>query len=135
MIVMRRPWVCTASAITALIAVAVAAYLWFWTYDGRQDIDLRRFVENDSPFMPGAHLATEELCGPELPCSQAVDSDTLTMFRFDSQDQASATASTFRDARLAGWIVVTFKENGLDEEERGDFMGALYCTHVASDPC
>jgi hypothetical protein len=133
--VVRRTWVFAAFGIAALVCTFIAFYVWFWSYDGRQDIDLLGYVENPDPYMPGAHLATEELCGSELPCIQAVDSDTLTMLRFETQQEAAAAASTFHDARLAGWIVVTFKPGGLSEAERSDFTATLYCVHVRNSPC
>jgi hypothetical protein len=81
-------------------------------------------------------LATKELCTRDWPCIQALDSDTLTMRRFEEADQAAAAGPALGgDVRLSGWIVVQFKDGGLSQAERNAFMSAQYCDHVGYDPC
>ncbi|MGX5653762.1 hypothetical protein ACWKWC_03215 [Geodermatophilus nigrescens] len=109
---------------------------WFLSYDGRSAIDLSSFVQDPGPSMPGAAMATADLCTTTLACIQGVDSTTLTLRRFDSAQQASAAAATLGgDVRFAGWIVVEFKPGALAEDNRSNFMSALYCLHVGPDPC
>ncbi len=36
--------------------------------------------------IPGARWATDELCGEDLRCIEALTSDTLTMYRFAERD-------------------------------------------------
>ncbi|MDT0278318.1 hypothetical protein [Blastococcus goldschmidtiae] len=80
-------------------AVAVAGFVWaMFFYDGRQDIDLAPWAEGErysSELMPGARWATGELCDSDLPCFQAVASETLTMYRFDHRQDAVAAAERF----------------------------------------
>jgi hypothetical protein len=125
-----------------LVAVAVSGWLvalvlgasFFVSYDGRQDIDLAGYLQD--PYLPGARLATDEVCDDEFPCVQALEAETATMARFDDQQEAAAWASTLGgDVRLAGWIVVRFEDGRLLEEQRSEFMAAFYCTHVGAGPC
>jgi hypothetical protein len=103
-------------------------------YDGRQDIDLRGFLGDtawERQMLPGAHLATEEICDDDLPCIQAVEAETLTMLRFARQEQAAAAAERYGDqAYLNGWIVVRFAPGALTADQRREFQGVLACTHV-----
>lgn len=130
----RMTWVALALS-GWLVALLIGGYMLLH-HDGRSAIDLRGYVENPSPYAPGARIATDELCDADRPCIHAVDSDTLTMRRFESAEQAAAAASTLGgDVRLSGWIVVNFEPGRLSEEERGEFMAAQYCDHVGYDPC
>ena len=104
-------------------------------YGGREDIDLGGWVQPGDPWtesmMPGTQWATDQLCGPELPCIQAVESDTLTMYRFAEREDAVAAARSFAgEAYLSGWIVVRFEPDGLTAAERREFAGSLDCIHV-----
>ncbi|WP_147251429.1 hypothetical protein [Blastococcus sp. TBT05-19] len=104
-------------------------------YDGRKHIDLAGWAEADDAWtremMPGARWATDELCSDELPCDQAVTSETLTMYRFDDHADAVAAAREFAgEAYKSGWIVVRFEPGALSREERQAFVGGLDCINV-----
>ncbi|RBY96323.1 hypothetical protein DQ237_10765 [Blastococcus sp. TF02-8] len=105
------------------------------SYDGRKQIDLAGWAESrdawDREMMPGARWATDELCTDDLPCSQAVTSDTLTMYRFADHADAVAAARRFAgEAYKSGWIVVRFEPGALDREDRQAFVGVLDCINV-----
>jgi hypothetical protein len=86
--------------------------------------------------MPGAQIATAGRCSVTVPCIQAVESDTMILRRFESAEQASATAAMLGgDVRLAGWILVEFKPGALSDDEKSEFLSSLYCLHVGPDPC
>jgi hypothetical protein len=124
----RREWVLLGVGIAGMLFGIFGLSGWLLSYDGRQDIDLVSYAQ---PFqlMPGARMATEDLCSDTVPCIEAVDSDTLTMPRFESAEQVSAVAAMLGGGvRLAGWIVVEFKPGGLSEDEKRNFAAALYCT-------
>ncbi len=129
-------------AVLVLVAVGLAA--WFaWAMfinDPRRDIDLSAWVNQDDAFhrelMPGARWATQELCGDELPCIQAVRSETLTMYRFTDRDEAEAATQRFgEDGYLTGWIVVRFEPAGLTPQQRDKFEYSVGCinTWVSED--
>ena len=102
--------------------------------DARPDLDLTAYL--DDSYAPGARIATDELCDADFPCIQALDSDTLTMRRFETAPEAAAAASMLGgDVRLSGWIVVTFTDGGLSADERAEFMAAQYCDHVGAGSC
>lgn len=134
---MRR-WVVAlgAGAVGAAVG-AGAVYLGSdaFLYGGREHVDLGGWVEREDAWtermMPNARWATEELCGPELPCMQAVQSDTLTMYRFDDREDAVAAARDLAgEAHLSGWIVVRFAPGALTAAERREFAYSLDCTNV-----
>ena len=129
-------------AIVAGIAWFGAVTLFVWAmlfYDGRQDIDLDSWASGDNYYgylMPGARWATDELCGSDVPCIQAVASETLTMYRFEYRELAQAAAEYWgEDAYLTGWIVVRFEPGGLSAENRDAFEGSVGCinTWVSED--
>ena len=131
----RHRW-CLLVGSLGLVGSLWFLFLWLSSYDGRKGIDPRSYVDRPSPSMPGARMATEELCDQALPCIQAVDSDTLTMRRFETGWEASAAAAALGgDTRLAGWIVVDFKDPGLDQDQRAEFASVLYCQHVGAGSC
>jgi hypothetical protein len=134
--VTRREWIFLGAAILGLL-VGLASLGWtLVNYDGRQDIDLDSFVESSELGLPGGRIATEDLCTEILPCVQAVDSDAMTLRRFDSAQEASAGAAALGgDVRVAGWILVEFTAGELSEAEKSDFMATLYCINVGPDPC
>ena len=120
-------------------AVVVALFGWFlWMllfYDGRQEIDLSSWVgpqtEFDREMMPNPRWSTDQLCDDTLPCSQAVTSDTLTMYRFEDRDDAVAAAESFgENGYLTGWIAVRYEPGGLDAEERADFEYGIGCINT-----
>ncbi len=132
----RREWILLAVAMVGVLFSLFGLSKWLLDYDGRQAIDLVGYVESPSRYMPEAEMATEDLCSDMVPCVQAVDSDSLTMRRFESAPQASAIAAMLGgDVRVAGWVLVAFKPGALTDEEKEDFISALYCTHVPHDPC
>ena len=101
------------------------------TFDPRRDIDLGAWVGAQDPWqqsvMPNARWATDELCA----CSQAVQSDTLTMYRFGDRDDAVAAARRFAgEAYLSGWIVIRFEPGALTRAQRSEFAAGLDCLHV-----
>jgi hypothetical protein len=129
-------------AIGAGIVWAAAVLLFVWAmlfYDGRQDIDLADWAEGDgfsADLMPGARWATDELCGSDVPCIQAVTSETLTMYRFEYRELAQAAAAYWgEDAYLTGWIVVRFEPGALSAQDRDAFEGSVGCinTWVSED--
>jgi hypothetical protein len=104
-------------------------------FGGRADIDLGGWAHPHDDWgramMPGARWATDQLCGADIPCSQAVRSDTLTMYRFTDRDDAVATARHLAgEAYLSGWIVVRFEPGGLTAAQRRDFVSTLDCIDV-----
>ncbi len=119
----------------ALGALAVHAGTDEFRYGGREDVDLGRWVTADDPWtrsvLPGARWATDELCGADLPCVQALRSDTLTMYRFADREDAVAAARGFAgEAHLSGWIVVRFEPGRLTAAERREFAAGLDCIGV-----
>ncbi len=118
-----------------LAGVAVLPFLHFF-YDGRQDIDLDRWAERQADgygleLMPDPRWATDELCDDDLPCIQAVTSDTLTMYRFARREHAVAAAESFGDdGYLTGWIAVRYEPGGLTEDERTDFEYGISCINT-----
>ena len=128
-------------AIVAGIAWVGAVALFIWAmlfYDGRQDLDLERWADGaeSGDMMPGARWATDELCGSDVPCIQAVTSETLTMYRFEYRELAQAAAAYWgEDAYLTGWIVVRFEPGALSAENRYAFEGSVGCinTWVSED--
>ena len=125
-------------AITGVVVVAlVAAVVFLATYDARRDIDLGRWVGAGDAWartmVPNARWATDELCRADLPCRQAVRSDTLTMYRFADRDDAVAAARRFAgEAHLSGWIVVRFQPGALTRSQRSEFAATLDCLHVGT---
>lgn len=126
-----------AGVVIGAMSGALAVYVVSddFRYGGREDIDLGRWVQPGDPWtdsmMPGARLATDQLCTSELPCIQAVESDTLTMYRFDEREDAVAAARSFAgEAYQSGWIVVRFEPDGLTAAERREFAGSLDCINV-----
>ena len=114
--------------------VAVLAYLFVF-YDGRQEIDLAGWVGPQSAYdremMPNPRWATDELCGDELPCIQAVTSDTLTMYRFARREHAIEAAESFGDdGYLTGWIAVRYEPGGLTESQRSGFQNGIACINT-----
>src|SRR4051812_21771318 len=112
--------------VAVVLLAAVLGWNWFHGHvDGRKDIDLRRWVAAEDAWtqslMPEARWATEEFCTDELPCSQAVTSRTLTLYRFAERDEAVAAAESFgEDGYLTGWIAVRYEPGGLTARERDD---------------
>ena len=114
--------------------IALLAYL-FYSYDGRQAIDLGSWVgpqtAYDREMMPNPQWATDELCDDDLPCIQAVTSDTLTLYRFARREHAVAAAESFGDdGYLTGWIAVRYETGALSESERYDFEYAISCINT-----
>ena len=123
------------AAVGAVVGAAVVHLLGDLQYGGREHIDLGSWVEADDAWtrdlMPGARWATDELCGSDLPCIQAVRSETLTMYRFDDREDAVAAARDLAgEAYLSGWIVVHFESGALTAEERREFAYGLDCINV-----
>ena len=119
----------------ALGALAVYVGTDDFLYGGRQHIDLDRWVGAEDAWtqsmMPGARRATDELCDADFPCIQAVQSDTLTMYRFADREDAVAAAREFAgEAYLSGWIVIRFESGGLTAAKRREFAASLDCINV-----
>jgi hypothetical protein len=127
----RVVWAIGAVVVAALVATVV----FLATYDARRDIDLGRWVDAGDAWtrtvVPTARWATDELCGADLPCRQAVRSDTLTMYRFADRDDAVAAARRFAgEAHLSGWIVVRFEPGAVTRSQRSELAAGLDCLHV-----
>jgi hypothetical protein len=134
--VTRREWLFLSIGIVGVLVGLFGLWRWLSDYDGRKAIDLATFVDPPDTYLPGARMATSSLCSDTVPCIQAVDSDTMTLRRFESAEQASATAAMLGgDVRLAGWILVEFKPGALSDEKKSEFLSSLYCLHVGPDPC
>ena len=81
--------------------------------------------------MPGARWASDEVCGDEFRCIQAVASDTLTMYRFPLREQAVAAAESFGDdGYLTGWIAVRYEPGALSESQRYEFEYSISCINT-----
>ena len=132
----RREWILLGAGVLGIL-VGLASLGWtLVNYDGRQNIDLETFVDSPHLGIPGSQIATEDLCSEVLPCVQAVDSDTMALRRFDSAQEASAGAAALGgDVRVAGWILVEFKDGALSDAGKSAFMSTLYCINVGPDPC
>ena len=122
-----------AGVVVGVALVAVVVFLA--TSDGRRLIDLGAWVGAQDPWqqsmVPNARWATDELCDADLPCTQAVQSDTLTMYRFLDRDDAVAAARRFAgEAHLSGWIVVRFEPGRLTAAQRSEFAIGLDCVNV-----
>ena len=122
-------------AIVAGIAWVGAVTLFVWAmlfYDGRVNVDLGSWADGDGfGFTPGARWATDELCGSDVPCIQAVTSETLTMYRFEYRALAQAAAAYWgEDAYLTGWIVVRFEPGALSAEDRYAFEYFVGCNNT-----
>jgi hypothetical protein len=122
------------------VVAFVALLLMIRFYDGRRDIELATWADPQDAWtrelMPGARWATDETCGDDVPCVEAVTSETLTMYRFEDRDDARALAERLGDeAYLTGWIVVRFEPDGLDQSQRYDFEYSVGCinTWVSED--
>jgi len=130
----RGRWI-LALAIGLPVAAVVAVTVFLISYDGRKDIDLGGWVGTEDSWtrsmMPGARWATDELCGSDVPCMQAVMSETLTMYRFADRDDAVAAAESFgADGYLTGWIAVRYEPGGLSPAEREDFEYGISCINT-----
>ncbi len=80
---------------------------------------------------PGAREATGELCDADLPCTEAVRADTLTLYRFAERGDAVAAArGPAGEAYLSGWIVVRFDPGELTPEQRREVALRFDCTNV-----
>ena len=67
----------------------------------------------------------------DLPCVQAVTSETLTMYRFPEQEQAVAMARGLAgEAYRSGWIVIHVEPGALTLAERRDIALSVDCTNV-----
>ncbi len=126
-----------AGAVIGAAVGALAVYVGTddFVYGGREDIDLDAWVAADDAWtqsmMPGARRATEELCDTDLPCIQAVQSDTLALYRFADREDAVAAARSFAgEAHLSGWIVVRYEPGGLTAAQRQEFAASLDCINV-----
>lgn len=121
-------FVVPALAVVLLLVLAVG-------YDGRKHLDLASWAEPrdtwTAELMPGADWATDDLCDEELPCIQAVESDTVTMYRFAERSEAVAMADRLGDgAYLTGWIVLHFVPGGLTSAERYDLEYSVGCNNT-----
>ncbi len=130
----RAWWVLALCVGMPLAVVAVLAYLIVF-YDGRQDIDLGRWVGPQSSYdremMPNPRWATDDLCDDALPCIQAVRSDTLTMYTFDDREDAVAAAASFGDdGYLTGWIAVRYERGALTASQRSSFEYGISCINT-----
>ncbi len=132
----RREWILPGVGVLGILVGLASLYWTLINYDGRQNIDLESLVDPPGLSLPGGRIATEDLCSELLPCIQAVDSDTMALRRFNSAQEASAGAAALGgDVRVAGWILVEFKDGALSDAGKSAFMSTLYCINVGPDPC
>lgn len=107
-------------------AVAFAA-----TYEGRGDLLIDDIVGADPwsrEMVPGAREATDEFCDADLPCVEALTSDTLTMYRFAEREQAAAAAEGFGEhGYLSGWVAVRYEPGALTPRRRAEFERGIGC--------
>ena len=126
------------AGIVGLLYVGVVVLLAIWAFmlhDPREDIDLAGWVGTGDSWhdsvMPSSRWATSELCEPELPCIQAVTSETLTMYRFEERADAVAAAESFgADGYLTGWIAVRYEPGALSESQRYEFEYSVSCINT-----
>ncbi len=103
-------------------------------YDGRKTIDLSQWLED--PQLLNERMATEDLCNDSTPCIQALESETVNLYRFEDGKQAAAAAADLGpDSRVAGWIVAVFKPAGMSPVEQDSFLRGLYCTYNSAGSC
>ena len=107
-------------------AVAFAA-----SYEGRGDLLIDDIVGADPwgrQMVPGAREATGEFCDEELPCVEALTSETLTMYRFPDSEQAAAAADSFGEhGYLSGWVAVRYEPDALTPRQRAEFERGIGC--------
>ena len=127
-----------AGAVAGAVVGALAVYLTSdgFLYGGREHIDLESWIEAEDAWTqamaPGAQWATEDLCDADRPCTQAVTSETLTLYRFADRGDAVAAARDFAgEGYLSGWIVIRFEPGMLSQAERWEVAHSLDCTNVA----
>ncbi len=106
-------------------------------YGGRRHVDLGGWVDAADPWTrslaPGARWATDELCDAGRPCTQAVEADTMTLYRFaDRGDAVAAARDLAGEAYLSGWVVVRFDPGELTRAQRREVALALDCTNVGT---
>lgn len=132
--VVRTRWVLVLSIGLPVTFVAAIAWLVMF-HDARKNIDLAEWAEPQDSWtrsmMPGAHWATDELCTRDFPCIQAVESETLTMYRFEDREMAVAVAEAFgENGYLTGWIAVRYQPGALTEAQRTDFEYGISCINT-----
>ena len=129
---MRTRWILTLAL--GLPLVAVLGVVLLVTRDARRDLVLSDVVGGDAwsrSLMPEMRWATDEVCDVELPCVEAVTSETLTMYRFEDRDDAVAAAERFGDdGYLTGWIAVRYESGGLSESQRYEFEYGISCINT-----
>ena len=131
---MRGRWILAIGIGIPLGAAALLMYLFLF-HDGRQGIDLAPWVAPqsayDSEMMPNPRWASDELCDEDLPCIQAVTSDTLTLYRFARREHAVDAAERFgHDGYLTGWIAVRYEPDGLTAAQRTEFEYGISCLNT-----
>jgi hypothetical protein len=118
------------------VVVLVVAVIGVATYDARRHIDLEGLLDSSGAaisYMPDARLATEEICDVSTPCVQAVESSTLTLMKFEEEEQAADVAARYGSrGDRSGWSVVFFKGDGISARERMEFMQILDGSNVNS---
>jgi hypothetical protein len=131
-------WVQRITVTVGLLLVGALVLLAIWAFmlhDPREDIDLAGWVGSGDSWhesmMPSSRWATDELCDAELPCIQAVTSETLTMYRFEERSDAVTAAESFgADGYLTGWIAVRYEPGALSESERYNFEYSISCINT-----
>ena len=116
----------TGSLMAMVLAGLGAAFFLIVTTDTRRYLDLEDQLDPSGgalSYIPGARMATEEICDPDNPCTQAVVSDTATILKYGTQQEAAGAAARWgTDGYHSYWIAVRFEPGGLSEEERRQFV-------------
>ena len=122
-----RPIAVTGVALLASALIGGAVHLA--TDDPRRDLDLMELAASragEGPVLPGGREATSSLCGSSDPCIQAVESDSVTLRRYEHRDEAQVAAARLGGSgHLSGWIVAEYAPEDLSEHERAVLQVAL----------
>ena len=119
----------TAAGVALLVSALIGGVVHLTGEDPRRDLDLVELIASSAragPVLPGGHEATSASCGSSDPCIHAVQSDSITLRRYEHQDEAQVAAARLGGSgHLSGWIVAEYAPGDLSEHARGVLQVAL----------